>query len=644
MKKKAGNSNWYKLFYQFTVLGLLGYMAIRLFVDKLYTPDFEAYCPFGGLQALGSYFTRDSLSCAMTSMQIMMGIMLFAGVIFLSKLFCGYICPLGTISEWIGKLGDKMKVRITVGKSVDLFLRFLKYAILFVTFYYTLKSSELFCKKFDPYYAVASGFNTDVMVLWALIAIGAFILGSIFLRLFWCRYLCPLGALSNIFKFTWWFAGIVILYAILNLAGVKIPYVWLLAVVSAGGFILEILKKEKVKPSFIHISRNPKTCIDCKLCSKKCPQGIDVAVMDKVNHVDCTLCGDCLYSCPEKDTLQINRKNMKWLPGTALGALIVLGLVLGSLYELPTIDVKWGNDAQIAEAGTFTRAGLKNIKCFGSSTAFANQMKKVEGIYGVSTYVGTHTVKILYNKSLYDDEKIQKLLFVPEKRILRTLKSLSDSVAVYSLTVDNFFDPLDAGYLQYLLQQKTEACGYQSEFACPVVLRIYFPAGKQPDVNTLKGIIQSESLTYESNGNTFNAELNYRVITISDEPETIKGVDYSKAMYIPLAMRFNKYATYTQDVISGYEVAMGKNVELRGKYNYLGSHLSSFKGIVGFETSIDSTGAEFGRVLFVDSLTNVKDIIKAINADSLLLHYSDGRTAKVVNQFDFSGKVTENNK
>jgi hypothetical protein len=182
--------------------------------------------------------------------------------------------------------------------------------------------------------------------------------------------------------------------------------------------------------------------------------------MNKVTHVDCTLCGDCLYECPEKDTLQINRKNMKWFPAAVLAVLIIIGLILGNVYELPTIDLKWGTKEQVSNAGVFSMAGLKNVKCFGSSTAFANQMKKVKGIYGVSTYVGTHTVKILYDKSVFDDKKLQELIFVPEKRILSATGTSTDSMSFYTLTIDHFFDPLDAIYLQNLLMQKTAA--YQS--------------------------------------------------------------------------------------------------------------------------------------------------------------------------------------
>jgi hypothetical protein len=107
-----------------------------------------------------------------------------------------------------------------------------------------------------------------------------------------------------------------------------------------------------------------------------------------------------------------------------------------------------------------------------------------------------------------------------------------DSISVISLTVDRFFDPLDASYLQYLLQQKTDACGYQSDFACPVIIRIYFPNGRHPDMKTLVDIIESESLTYKIDEATYKVKLNYKVITISDKPEVISRIDYNKMVPI----------------------------------------------------------------------------------------------------------------
>jgi polyferredoxin len=631
MKKQ----NWYKLIYQFAVIAILAFMGLRLLFDKAFTPDFEAYCPLGGLQALGSYITMDSLSCSMTSTQIMMGVVLFIGIVLFSRLFCGYICPLGTIGEWIGKLGDKLKVRFTPKGFADYALRLLKYVLLFITFYFTLKSSELFCKKFDPYYAVASGFNTDVVLLWALLAIAAIVVGSLFIRLFWCRYLCPLGALSAIFKFSWWFLGVIALYAILLLVGLDIPYIYPLIIITAGGYILEVTRMKKVWPDPVHITRNTETCIDCGLCSETCPQGIDVASMKKVTHTDCTLCGDCLHACPEKDTLQINKKNMKWLPAAVLGALIILGIAAGTLFELPTIDQKWGTPEQIESAGLFEMSGLKNIKCFGSSTAFANQMRRVEGIYGVSTYVASHKVHILYDSALYNYEKLQQLIFVPVKKTIEPLAAEVDSVTCYTLTIDKFFDPFDAVYLQHLLDQETEACGYQSDFACPVIVRIYFPKGKETGKEELTAAIESKRLSFVQGGNEFNVKLSYRVVSFEDNPITLTAEEYARQMFSSVISYFNDYKIYTPDVLRDYMLPLGSNSGLSARFNLLISHLSNDEGIVGFETSLDHNNEEQLTVWYVDTLVREESIYGYLNADTLLIHYSDGNTGKVANPFRF---------
>jgi len=564
-----------------------------------------------------------------------MGAVLFIGIVLFSRLFCGYICPLGTISEWLGKLGDKLKVRITPKGFVDYALRLLKYALLFITFYFTLKSSELFCKKFDPYYAAVSGFDSDVNLWWALIAIGALVVGSVFFRLFWCRYLCPLGALSAIFKFSWWFLGVMVLYVILLLAGLDIPYLYPLIIITAGGYILEVARMDRVRPDPVHITRNTDTCTSCGLCSASCPQAIDVASMEKVTHADCNLCGDCLYACPEKETLQINKRNMKWMPAAVLGALIILGITAGTLFELPTIDQKWGTPEQVESSGVFEMSGLKNIKCFGSSTAFANQMRQVDGIYGVSTYVASHSVHILYDTAKYNDEKLQDLIFVPVTRVIEPSGSDADSITYYSLTIDKFFDPLDAVYLQHLLDQKTEAIGYQSEFACPVKVRIYFPAGKVPGRETLVSAIESKKLTFTANDNEFNVILPYRVITFDEPALTISGQEYARQMFTPVTSYFNGYSDFTGDVLSGYLLPLGVNTENSGMYSYLISHLSNDEGVVGFETSLDQHGVEVVTVWYVDTLTTPEKIFGQVNADSLTIHYSDGRTGRVENPFRF---------
>lgn len=634
--KRNKTTNWPRLIIQWGVIVFMLYLAFRHYVLKDLVADFEAYCPFGGLQAFGSFLISQTLACTMTTAQIVMGILLFVAVLVFSKLFCSFICPLGTLGEWLGRMGQKLKVRFTITGWADLGLRILKYALLFVTFYYTLQSSELFCKKFDPYYAAASGFDSDVELWWGIAAIAIMVLGSFFVRLFWCKYLCPLGALSNIFKFAAFFIGVMALYLIVVAAGAEISYVWPLAILCIGGFIIEVTRLKSWFVPVVKITRNASSCIDCGKCAKKCPQAIDVDKVDVVRHVDCNLCGDCVLACPVKDTLQINRRNsLKWISPIATVILVAAGLSLGSLWELPTIEQKWVDKETLESAEVFEQAGLKNIKCFGSSSAFANQMRKVEGVMGVATYVKEHRIKVWYDPARLNPEKIQEAIFTPAKAAVRPIARDVDSVTIVTMSLENFFDPLDFTYLNRLLADKTAAVGLMSEFGCPPVVKICFPANAVPEETALKEILESEKFTYETNGTRNTVTLNYEVVSdLTYEKRSRK--DYIGMLFQAFAQDFNDRENYSDDVLSVYEIAMGKNAGLRSRFAFLVSHLSNDDGIVEFRTLLDSLDREVAHILFVDSLTNGGNIFKALNADSLQVTYSNGSVRVLSNMFSFT--------
>lgn len=638
MKLKTKGTNWPRLVMQWGVILFILILAFLPKLTKVATPDFEAYCPFGGLQALGSYLLSQALSCTMTSAQIVMGVLLFIGVLLFSKLFCSFICPIGTVSEWLGRLGDKLKIRITIKGVLDKLLRSLKYILLFTTLFFTLQSNELFCKQFDPYYALASGFDSDVVVLYAIISIILVVFGSVFIRLFWCKYLCPLGAISNIFKFSLFFVATLGIYLILLKIGIEISYVWPLAIACAGGYAIELLgQKSKFFP-LAKITRNDSTCTNCQLCSKKCPQAIDVASLKEVKHVDCNLCGDCLLVCPAKNTLTINkRKELKWLPIVAIVALLTIGVILGKLWEVPTIDLKWGEPEEIENAATFSQEGLKNIKCYGSSKAFANKMRHVKGIYGVATYVKHNKVKMYYNSDILNEEKIQELLFTPQKKTIKPIPKNVEPVYGISLKLENFFDKYDFSYLGAMLSTNTNAIGMISEFDCPVIVKIYFPT-EIINKEELFNLIESESYTFETTQGQRTVELEYE---ISGKPEffTIPKADYIGTLFTPFERIFNYRKDYSDDVIKSYTLSMGKNNKLRSKFSYIVSHLSNDDGIVEFKTELDTNYKEIAKITFVDTMTNVANIKQALLSDTLVISYSSGRKGKIVNMFDFSKEI-----
>ena len=227
-KKSTVKTNWPKFLLQWGVLALLIFFLsglASLIFPKMSAPDPEKYCPFGGLEALGTYLANDSLPCSMTSMQIVMGLALAAVVIVVGKLFCGYLCPVGTVEDLLKKLRQAIGFKAFNIKSTsiaDKVLRIVKYVLLFFTFYMTMTASELFCKNFDPYYATATGFKGEITLWMSIITVSLVVIPGLLVDRFWCKYICPLGAISNSLKFWVWLVVLVGIWWGLNLLGVHI--------------------------------------------------------------------------------------------------------------------------------------------------------------------------------------------------------------------------------------------------------------------------------------------------------------------------------------------------------------------------------------------------------------------------------------
>lgn len=466
--------NYPKHVLQWGVLALItGTVLWAAFSEK--AVDVEKYCPFGGLQAFGTYLVNNSLACSMSMLQIMIGLVLAAGVILFSKLFCGYLCPLGTVGEWMGRAGRKMRIQVDVpsGSVVDKVLRAVKYVLLFTILYYTLSSSELFCKKLDPYYAVATGFKGEIVLWMSLTSLTLLLLGGFVVRMFWCRYICPLGAASNIFKFTPLFLAAAVAAWALSYFGVEGSWVWVIAAACAASYIVEIVKMRSCTFPLLYVKRDTIGCNHCGLCEKKCPYNIPIHEFVKVKHVDCTLCGQCISSCATQ-ALEVNgKRGLRWLPPVLVVVLFFAAVWMGNRMELPTIDEKWGDYEQVEGLQTYEMEGLMTIKCFGSSKAFSAKMQTVPGVHGVKTFVKRHAVEVLYNPTQTDTIKIQKAIFSPTQRKFKTPAAEIPMLDVLKLGVEGLHDRMDMVYFGMVLQKVQGVYGFTAEFDCPVDVTVY---------------------------------------------------------------------------------------------------------------------------------------------------------------------------
>lgn len=631
--KRFVKKNGVRTIIQMALLAVVIYWLIRVIINPQLFVDFEAYCPLGGIQSLFTFLNNGALACSMTGMQLVLGVILLISVLLFSKLFCGYLCPLGTVSEWFGKLGRKWKIQTTIPPTADKMIRILKYVLLGVTFYFTLASNELFCKSYDPFYAAASRFGEDVIPWMAISAIAILAIGSMIIPMFWCRYVCPLGAISNLFKHIYIVLSLVIGYAIIYSLKIEVSWIYLLIILFIAGYFFEVLLPEKTKSiQMLKITRNTQSCIDCGLCSKKCPQGIDVASLEVVNHADCNLCGDCLGACPVSDTLLVNNKNnFRWMPIVALFILVLGGIYLGNKLEIPTVNIKWGDEQHVQKASLFEYEGLKNIKCYGSSISFVNQMKTIPGVLGAATYVNSHAVKLWYDSTAISSVELKQALFTPTRVHIKDAPD-SAKLAIFEANVYNLFDQMDVFYIDQILRKRKDVYAFESSFGEPVSLKIY--CDYNLDIDELKASIETESIQLVSGGREFEQELEFEVSRIERLKVYSTGFDLRKGLFMPFKRAFNNRNQYKNDELASFELTFDEYPRNKQMMHFMMNHLGKANPyVVGLVTYFKTEPTL--RVYFVKGKTEPQTIVDKLTEEKLFIQYENGVTEEIDNPYTF---------
>lgn len=249
-------------------------------------PAVDALCPFGGMESLYMFLTSGGwLRRVAPSALILLGAILVMTII-VGRVFCGWICPLGTLGEYSAGIGSKLNIRKReLPESWDRKLRYLKYILLILIVYFTWKMGTLVWRDYDPWVAwmhLSAGWSEMAEKPVAFIVLFVtVIIASLFIERFWCRYLCPLGAL---------------------LAPLQ-------------------------KLSLIKVRRSEEHCIHCHLCAKTCPVMLDPEAREVTDSGECISCGRCVENCPREKALFFgtSRKKFSTLMVGLMGLIIFFG-------------------------------------------------------------------------------------------------------------------------------------------------------------------------------------------------------------------------------------------------------------------------------------------------------------------------------
>jgi polyferredoxin len=209
----------------------------------------------------------------------------------LRKAFCSWLCPVGTVSEYLWKLGRRVfRKNFTLPRWFDIPLRGLKYLLLGLFVYVIARMDPAAIASFltSPY-----GLIADVKMMnffrfmgqTAAITVAVLVVLSVFVQNFWCRFLCPYGAL-------------------MGLASLFSP---------------------------AKIRRTEAACIDCAKCAKACPSKLPVDKLIQIRSAECTSCLECVAVCPAKDALAFAMPRQRRLSPAAVAAAITI-LFLGLVF------------------------------------------------------------------------------------------------------------------------------------------------------------------------------------------------------------------------------------------------------------------------------------------------------------------------
>lgn len=237
--------------------------------------------------------------------QILLVCMVLLVTVLWGRFFCGFLCSFGMLQELLFFFPGRIffgKVRIP--ERFDAVMKFLKYVILAFMIAGVWILALPVDSSWDPWGVFGMLVSGNLSVVSQAVSAPGFVLllaiaaGSLVVSRFFCRYLCPLGALF--------------------------------ALVSG---------KRLYK-----IRRSGDSCTDCGLCMKTCGMGIRIPERDAVASWECIQCMQCIGACP-RESLSASPSGA--IAGTAAAAAIGGTVLAGNLITFPA--AKAVSDGQITE-------------------------------------------------------------------------------------------------------------------------------------------------------------------------------------------------------------------------------------------------------------------------------------------------------
>lgn len=266
-------------------------------------PGVEAFLPISALVSLKYYLFTGTINSVHPAALILFLIICITAF-FAKKGFCSWVCPVGLLSETLAKSHFSIfKKGLSLPGWLDIILRSLKYILagFFIrSVFFAMPMGVVDQFIHSPYNRFA-----DIKMLKFFIPMsGTVLIGllvlfvlSVIIRNFWCRYLCPYGALIGVIGFF----------------------------------------------SIGKIRRDDSHCTHCGRCERVCQGQIKIREKELVQSLECTACLECINTCPEKDAIGFSLFSGKIsLSQKTLGLSFILLFAIG--ISIAKLSGNWQNE------------------------------------------------------------------------------------------------------------------------------------------------------------------------------------------------------------------------------------------------------------------------------------------------------------
>jgi uncharacterized protein with FMN-binding domain/ferredoxin len=255
--------------------------------------------------------------------------------ILIGRFFCGWMCAFGAMGDFTYMISSKLfKNKFKISEKADRILKFTKYIVLAFLIAYVWSFGVTTFSSSNPWDAfgllLTVGKAPDISYVLANLApallIFVFIVaGSFFIERFFCRYLCPLGAVFGIVS----------------------------------------------KMRITSIQKNKTKCGKCRICTNSCPMGLPLYQKDSFKSGECIQCFKCVSACPRKNvSLAVSESDVRPVLAGAMAVTVMTGIYYMGSFAANTVAVSPTTASQVNTGSAVSNKIYHDGTYTGTGTGF----------------------------------------------------------------------------------------------------------------------------------------------------------------------------------------------------------------------------------------------------------------------------------